>query len=195
MAAWDAEPELDPGSGLPYAFSALPRATHVALWSGAARLVLAQSPYAALLVSLHGTGLYERFVAAEERRREPVRGYLEREHAFQRRLAAELGAGTEGLERNAALLRCWDWMSLLLCGGGEGRLEGVPAVAGSAALELRQAAAGAVAVSPWPFLEPRLELRVWGRLLEGRFADEEALREALAAAPWVELELELRPAG
>ena len=59
MAAWDAAPDLSPASGLPYSFRELPRSTHLALWASAASLVLPQSRYAALLVSLHGTGLYE----------------------------------------------------------------------------------------------------------------------------------------
>src|SRR3954463_1738657 len=59
MAAWDAAPELNHVTGLPYSFRELPRRTHLALWSSAANLVLPQSRYAALLVSLHGAGLYE----------------------------------------------------------------------------------------------------------------------------------------
>ena len=59
MAAWDAAPGLNEASGLPYSFRELPRRTHPALWASAARLVLPQSRYAALLISLHGIGLYE----------------------------------------------------------------------------------------------------------------------------------------
>ena len=66
MAAWDARPELDPATGLPYSFTSMPREMHVGLWSKAARLMLPQGRYAALLVSLHGTGLYERYVPADQ---------------------------------------------------------------------------------------------------------------------------------
>src|SRR5262249_50451930 len=38
MAGWDADPELDADTGLPYTFTTMPRAMHVALWSRAARL-------------------------------------------------------------------------------------------------------------------------------------------------------------
>ena len=46
--------------GRPLSFVEYPRSEHVAIWRGAARRLLAQSRYAALLVSLHGTSLYER---------------------------------------------------------------------------------------------------------------------------------------
>ena len=60
MAAWDAEPKLNPETGLPRSFMQLELDDHLECWSRAARLVLPQSRYAALLVSLHGTALYER---------------------------------------------------------------------------------------------------------------------------------------
>jgi hypothetical protein len=195
MATWDAEPELDPRSGLPYAFSSMPRELHVSLWRNAATLVLAQSRYAALLVSLHGTGLYERFVSAQERGREPVRSYLREQDALQRRLRRSLAADPDEVERNRALVSCWDWLSLFLCEGAQelARMDEVPACGGATALSLRRTGEGAVAVAPWPFAAPRLDLCVEGRLLEGRYDDQATMRAALAEAPWTELELELRP--
>src|SRR5438046_10763989 len=59
MAGWDAQPALNSATGLPYSFREIPRRAHVALWTSAASIVLPQSRYAALLVSLHGTALYE----------------------------------------------------------------------------------------------------------------------------------------
>ena len=46
-------------------------------------------------------------------------------------------------------------------------------------------------LDPWPFRDDRVSLRCEGRRLEGRFDDEEAMRAALGAAPWVTIELEL----
>src|SRR5262245_1577286 len=57
--AWDDEPELNPESGLPYTFVELPLSTHLRLWTQAPRFALTQSRYVALLVSMHGTALYE----------------------------------------------------------------------------------------------------------------------------------------
>ena len=186
MAGWDAEPELDPESGLPYTFTTMPRQMHVALWSRAARLVVAQSAYAALLVSMHGTGLYTRYVSEQERSAEPARSYLEAERAFQHDLAGRLGADRSALERNAALLACWDWMSLFLCTASSHHttVEQVPgAPDGGLTLAWRDRAAGRITVEPWPFSGPALSLSVEGRLLSGRYGDRDELRRALAAAP------------
>jgi hypothetical protein len=194
MAEWDSAPVRDPATGLPYSFTSMPRAMHVALWSRAARLVVAQSAYAALLVSMHGTGLYRRYVSEQERSAEPARSYLAAEQAFQRELADRLGADRVQLERNAALVACWDWMSLFACtaSSDETTVEGVP---GTPHDRLRLAwadrATGRITVDPWPFAEPVLSLAVEGRPVAGPFADQPALQAALAAAPIEQVAIEL----
>src|SRR4051812_8551663 len=77
MAHWDLAPELNAVTGRPRQFFEVPRPTHVALWTAAPARVLTQSRYAALLVSLHGTGLYERFPPGDDPGvRDLVREYL-----------------------------------------------------------------------------------------------------------------------
>ena len=187
MAAWDAAPVLDPRSGLPYSFTSMPRAMHVGLWSRAAQLLIAQSGYAALLVSLHGTGLYERYVSEQERSTDPVRSYLDAERDFQERLLASLGADRDEVARNATLLRCWDWLSLFLCTGAddEGSFGGVPGGDKTADLGVRftDDARLAATLVPWPFDDAALDLPADARLLTGTCADQESLDRALAAAP------------
>ncbi len=51
----------------------------------------------------------------------------------------------------------------------------------------------AVTVDPWPFRDDRVEVACEGRRLEGTFSHEPALRDALAAAPWVALRWVLAP--
>ena len=197
MAAWDAAPVLDPRSGLPYSFTSMPRAMHVELWSRAARLMVAQSGYAALLVSMHGTGLYERYVSEQERAAEPVRGYLAAEYAFQERLRGSLGADAANVARNAALLRCWDWLSLFLCTGAdqEAAFTAVPTDGEPDDLDLRWNDDGReAALGPWPFADATsLEFRVEARLLDGTYPDQTSLDAALAGAPLETLTLVLRP--
>jgi uncharacterized protein DUF3891 len=197
MAAWDAAPVLDPRTGLPYSFTSMPRAMHVELWSRAARLMVAQSPYAALLVSLHGTGLYERYVSEEERRAEPVRGYLESERAWQGGMIAALRADRDEVERNATLLRCWDWLSLFVCTASseEGSFAEVPAADGTTSLTARMPAGGAqaVTVSPWPFAVETLEAELDGRLMRTTAATQAELDHAVAAAPIERLRIRLAP--
>jgi Protein of unknown function (DUF3891) len=197
MAAWDAAPVLDPERGLPYSFTSMPRETHVRLWSQAARLVVAQSPYAALLVSLHGTGLYERYVPKEQHAVQPVRGYLETERTFQDGIVAALGADRGEVDRNAALLRCWDWLSLFACtaSADDGSLDGVPSPGGTATLRAHMPGGdpGAVTVTPWPFRPEQVSVELRGRLLSRPCDSQAALDRALAEAPIEAIRVTLRP--
>src|SRR3954470_6148677 len=114
---WDLRPERPPETGLPRQFFAVDRRTHVALWTSAPGRVLSQSRYAALLVSLHGTGLYERFPPRTDDPEvaQAVQDYLDGQRALQTALAAQVRAPREELARNQALLATWDDLSLALC--------------------------------------------------------------------------------
>jgi hypothetical protein len=194
---WERVPELDPETGLPYTFSALPRLRRLELWSGAAALLLPQSRYAALLVSLHGTLLVERFPpgGGDEVQR-ALAAYLERERDFQARVLESLrgdprygpDATPEAVERNRDLVFDWDGLSLALLHGVEGEKR-----AGGHQLTAVDGDPARVAVSPWPFRDDRVIVACDGRVLTERFADERQLRRGLAKAPWTTIVTELRP--
>lgn len=195
---WERAPELDPATGLPFTFSALAPVRRLELWAGSAELVLPQSRYAALLVSLHGTLLVERFPpeGGEEVAR-AVAAYLEGEHGFQDAVLATLRddpayarhASPEAVARNRDLLFAWDGLSLaLLHGVTEER-----AVAGHT-LAAVAADPGRVTLSPWPFRTETVSLVCEGRRLRGPYADERGLRRSLEAAPWRTLTVRLEPA-
>jgi hypothetical protein len=192
MAEWDLRPERHPDSGLPRQFFELDRRTHLALWTAAPTRVLSQSRYAALLVSLHGTGLYERFPPRTD---DPeiaraVAGYLDGQRALQAQLAAEVGATPEELARNQALLATWDGLSLALC------RDQAPHVVDGFTLDrdVNVSDVQAFTLDPWPFNAGRLAVRVEGRRLTGApYADEPALHAALDRAPVLTIGLALRP--
>lgn len=75
--------------------------------------------YVALLVSIHGTALYE--MRDLERMAEgdvsAVRDYLDGQRALQGGLRASLGVGEEEARRNQRPLWTWDFLSLALCLG------------------------------------------------------------------------------
>jgi hypothetical protein len=178
MAEWDAAPELNTETGRPYSFMEMPLATHLRLWSASPARVIAQSRYAALLVSMHGTALYEmrdlsKLDAAEAG---AVQSYLAAQRGVQQRLAA--GLDPDQVARNQRLIWLWDFLSLGLLLGWEGRsLDGVTLREGT--------------IEPWPFTRDEVTLRTDGRRLDGSFEDETEMRAALEAAPWVELRFEL----
>jgi hypothetical protein len=164
MADWDAAPELNPETGLPQSFMEMGLDTHLRLWSHAPYRVLPQSRYAAVLVSMHGAALYE----MRKRRTPEVERYLHEQRELQRRLGGDFDQAE--LRRDQQLLKTWDSMSLGLCLGWE----------------------SAEDPDPWPFAADEITVHCDGRRLEGRFDNEQAMREALAAAPWETLSFALR---
>jgi hypothetical protein len=188
---WDRRPALNRDTGLPHTFIDLPIEPKIELWSGAAKRLVTQSRYAAVLVSMHGTGLFERFwpQGADP---DLQRRFLESERDFQRELLDTLDADPDEVRRNHLLVRVWDSLSLALClGWDEIKLEEVPAAGELTTLELKAAGAGQVELEPWPFAAGSVHVQAEGRRLAGRFDDEPALHAALDAAPWLQLEFEL----
>ena len=184
----------------------MPITEHLAVWSGAAESMLLQSRYAALLVSMHITWLYQKFPRADASAAEKraIQGFLDRQHALQHRLLRALQADRhyasvavpEVVERNRRLVGLWDWMSLLLCGGlwDERTVADIPTAEGSTTVVLRpqNPDGSAVTVRPWPFRKDQVTLVTEGRRLPRTFTDEQSMRTALAEAPAINLILQLQ---
>jgi hypothetical protein len=182
MAEWDAAPGLNPETGRPYSFMEMPLATHLRLWRAAPGKLLSQSRYAALLVSMHGTALYEmrdlsKLTPADA---DAVRDYLAEQRELQERLGAGLDA--EEVRRNQRLIWLWDFLSLGLLLGWEGR-------------SLDAITIGDGTLEPWPLRDDAITLRTDGRRLDGSFDDEDEMRAALDAAPWVDVRVVLTRVG
>ena len=198
--------------GRPLSFMQQPRLAHVAIWRGAARRLLAQSRYAALLVSLHGTSLYERVEPTPETA-DAIGSYLAEQRALQERLTE--GLDREEVDRNRRLLLALDRLSLMLCHGRATVLEEVPAARGAATIRVEPAgdddAPGTApparddravppgtstvrfVLDPWPFAARAVVVGCEGRLLAGSFSGDAELRAALEAAPWVPLRWAFSP--
>jgi hypothetical protein len=189
MAEWDLAPELNPDTGRPRSFMQMPLLTHLDLWTKAPDKVLTQSPYAALLVSLHGHALYARRDTMEPGTDESraVKRFVEHQEAYQRELIANLGEDPERARRNQVLVWALDFLSLAPLLGWVPDSVPAPTRPGEPHAELSVEAAGplALTVDPWPFGTDELRIRYQGRRLDERFDDEQAMHAALAAAPWV----------
>lgn len=207
---WETTPNLNPDSGRPYSFRDMPTMTHIQLFTPAGRLALAYGRYVALLVSLHGTYLYKRFHDFErdsDDDERAAREFVRAGEQFEAQMIAELQAdpryaewaSDEIVDRNRRLIATWDGMSLALCLGlNEQRsLGGIPTPSGDAEIRLTplDERGLTISVDPWPFSAGEVALVCEGRRLTDRYTDEEAMRAALAAAPWVTLDFTLRPAG
>jgi hypothetical protein len=200
MTAWERAPTLNPGTGRPYTFMNMPTDEHVRGWVEAGQQALVQARYAALLTSLHGTGLYERYhnwTRDSPEEAQAARDYLADEYAFQDVLLATLRndpvyaphATEEAITRNRRLVALWDRLSLALCHGVREpqTIPDVPTATDSATLALAPMGDDPlnVGIDPWPFRDDAVTLVFEGRRFPQTFTDEAAMRAALAAAPWV----------
>jgi hypothetical protein len=169
---WERRPKLDRKTGYPHTFMSLSIREKHAMWRDGPELLLGQSRYAALLVSLHGSRLYSALHRSD----------------FESKIRATLDASDEEIERNRRLVWAWDSMSLaLLLGWRPWTAEQVPAMRGP--VDLRFDEAGTV--TPWPFATATVRVECEGRLLTAPSTRQAELDAALAAAPWVDLTYEL----
>ena len=204
-ALWERAPILNPQTGRPYSFLDMPAKMRLALVSSASALLLTQSRYAALLVSLHFTGLYETYdlrrASGEER--QAMQDFLAREYAFQQHMLASLRgdpfyapyATPDLVARNRHLLSTWDALSLALCFGLQPvkAFSHVPTRSGETTMTVTRAGDDPTqgTVDPWPFREETVTLHCEGRRVLETFTDEETMRVALASAPWVTITMQL----
>lgn len=204
-ASRDLEPLYDPERGRPRSFMEMPLELHLQLFRDGPRALLAQSRYAALLVSMHGWRLYQRreLDELEPPKAQAIRDFLEDQRRFQHELIAELrsdpttapAAGEEQIERNSMLVWTWDYLSLALClAWSPATAKRAPAGDGEVDLDLRAADPEHVRVAPWPFDQPTVSVHCEGRRLAEHYDSEGELRAAFAEAPLERLELSLLPA-
>ncbi|MFZ0092033.1 MAG: DUF3891 family protein [Solirubrobacteraceae bacterium] len=212
MARWDLDPIRNPDTGLPQSFMEMGADVNAGLWTrGPVRLVT-QSRYGALLAIMHGRRLYERhdLAAASPRDAPVIRAFLGHARELESSLLASLRddpatapyAAPPVVERNSRLVWIWDQISLaLLLDWAPMRLESVPGTGDErvdVALEpVAQETSGStdavsvVSLNPWPFAASSVHVHCEGRRLGHGFADDGALAEGLARAPWETVEFAL----
>lgn len=196
MLEWDRDPALDPQTGLPVTVSGMELSTHLPLRLLGPERLRAQSPYAALLVSLHHTSFYAQppKLGLLRKRGRQINSYLAGSAEFQRQLREELGAPDPQVERNWRLVRAWDGLShCLMYDRAPGALEAVPSADGRLARLKFGERDGHHTLDPWPFQSERVSASTEARLLERTFSDRESLRGGLARAPQIDLSYELVP--
>jgi Protein of unknown function (DUF3891) len=194
FSSCDLDPILNPDSGLPYSFMEMPLPQHLGVWSDAPRRLLAQSRYAALLVSMHGARLYRRRNLEElgADQAEAVRTYLRAEERFQGYLISSLRTDPARLERNSQLVWIWDFLSLVICLDWAPRTaRDAPSVDGPVDIEIVPGQRPRTAtLTPWPFRADAVSVHCDCRRLQGRFETDDGLRDAFARASWERLEFE-----
>lgn len=191
---WDRRPALNAAAGRAASFVEVDALPRLVMWRGAAERVVAQNPYAALLVSLHATNIHTRFGdpdSLDDAERTALDGLLAEQAATQRTLLDRLDVGREHAERDGDFVFCLDAISLILCHGGAER--DLPPVDGRT-LRLEWLGEAEATLRPWPLAVDALEVGLHARRLTRRFEDEAALHTALDEAPWSTLGWRLRRA-
>jgi hypothetical protein len=207
--AWERTPAVRDGA--PVDFPHIDRTTHVALYQEGIRQAIAAGDRVGLLVSLHGSGLYEGRggldpgpVTPRSDRPPAVQAFLAEQDAVQAGLRARIAEpADEGWEWAAyRLLQTWDALSLHLTwragpAGREGSLPLVPRAPGDPGVTLRLRPGGGDdhVCDPWPFAGDRVDLPVRARTIPDRaYRSDADLAGELAAAPWRTVTHVMRPA-
>lgn len=191
-ARFDRLPMLNRETGLPRSFLDLTIQEHLAIWQDAPDLLVSQSAYAALVVSLHGLSLSSLRSRQAPDDARALQSHLSHERARQADLCRELGVTDLQKERVRRQMWAWDGISLALC--SEWRpfsVTDVPTVNGATTIELRNRPDGTATIDPWPFESQRIEVRCEARRLEHGYEDEASMRKALAQASPITLEFVL----
>lgn len=213
MARWDLTPVRHPETGLPASFMQMGAAANAGLWSAGPQGLVTQSRYAALLAIMHGRRLYAGFDLDSATAADAAAVTTFRRHAaeLEGTLLASLRvdpvcarhATPERVARNSQLVWTWDLVSLALLSDWAPRpLEAVPTAEGDAVDIALEAVDGPArpggrdlvhSLDPWPFRTPEVRVHCEGRRLTHGFADDHALSEGLAQAPWETVEFVLVP--
>jgi hypothetical protein len=207
---WDAQPRLQPETGRPYNFINMPIDEHLAIYERCIRLAAEQHPYAGLLVSLHGAGLYRNRYGhmphladkpVPEADRARVDAFLAAQEALQREWLHDLHPDPQVLWTHYRWLQCWDALSVfvsLTCGSDRaGFVVGpVPRWPGGLEADLKITGAGGstFSVAPWPFAPRQVDLFLPVRYLPDRaYVSDAEFAEEYAAAPTQSLHVTLVP--
>jgi hypothetical protein len=189
---WERDPEFDAATGLPRHFNALSGHEHVPMWEQGVRDALANwGLWAGLLILRHGSHIYRLGIlgnrmAPSAESLAAMEGYMAREVAWSADLMAKLGVDEGQVTANQRKLAMVDSIALGLCWGQE-RFD-------CNGTTLIRRGARVATLDPWPLAVPRITLESETIHLPGRFADAEAMRAGLAAAPRERLVFELEAA-
>lgn len=187
---WETSPTFDPATGRPHSFRAIGAALHAPMWErGVDRAQAAWGRRVALLVSRHGSTIYERFsdrhrsegVDARTEDDRAAQDYLRRHRSLQGGWARALGIDVDVVMREADLLAFADTLSLVLCGALP-RPTQLDVAGRTITLLPCPDAPDTYSLAPWPFVLDEVTFETEARVLpsSGRFADEPGMLAWLA---------------
>jgi len=193
---WERDPDLDPATGGACDFLDVDVRRHLEFYRAGIQEAVDNDPYAGLLVSLHGTGIYRGrhgldpglgFRRLDGGDAAPIGSFIAEQEALQSRLAAELAVDPLEVWGAYRLLEVADRFSLYFCRPRSGGAVALGPLAGRAgedvAIRLEPRGDWTVTLRPNPFgREVALNLR--RRLLpDRRWSSPAEFQRALRATP------------
>ncbi len=187
-AVWEQSPMIDPETGKPVTFLDVRVPAHLAFYRAGIAAITDEDPYAGLLVSMHGAGIYRqrygmepglKLTHADEVKRQVDAFVDEQEADYAERIAA---TGVEEGRRWAdyKLLQLYDRLSLYFCmrdveGGEEAELQGY---------RLEPLGPWHVRMEPFPFTASPARFGLLRRVLPKRdWTQQTFRRELFGTAP------------
>lgn len=186
-AVWEQSPMCDVRSGKPLNFLDVGVPAHLAFYRAGIAAISEQDPYAGLLVSMHGAGIYRgRYGLQPELKltfagevREQVDAFVaEQESTFEAR-ETELGVSEPERMHDYQLLQVFDRLSLLFCMNDTLS----PPPTELMGYRCEPAGAAAITMSPFPFDGAEQQFSLLRRIVpRGEWSDGAAFRRDLFAA-------------
>lgn len=200
---WESHPSLDPETGRAWQFYSLTPHEHVPLYRRGIREASEYDPYAGLLVSMHGAGLYNgrygTFQLREQKWTPDERALVEEFLDEQERFQQSLGERIRGRQLhthvttdpevwyNYKLLQVWDRLSLqyVFFKAADGQIAPLPLPDGTdRVLDIKSRGLLTIALDPYPFDDDNLLFPITARVIQQKhYGSAEAFLEAYLKAP------------
>jgi hypothetical protein len=211
---WELMPTLDGKTRMPNTFMSVPTEEHILLYQRGIERLVKVDHYAALLVSMHCAGLYDRaratipgysakYVKSSETTL--VTDFVQRLRLQQLRLKVDLRANPatknlvveETLKANFERLEALDRLSLHLCLNPQENsvIEAVPKddSGNEVDLDLRNEGGNVLTLAPYPFRREMLEVSIMARRIPKRvYVDDIDFQKTLSQAQFFAIKFTLR---
>jgi hypothetical protein len=199
-AVWEQAPMCDLETGTPVNFLDVGVLSHLAFYRAGIAAVTEQDPYAGLLVSMHGAGIYRgrygqqpelQLTFADDAREQVDAFVAEQEGAFARR-DAEVGVTEEERRADYELLQLYDRLSLLFCTADTLS----PPASDFSGYRFSPDGAGTIAMDPFPLAESEQRFSLLRRLIpKRRWRDGSEFRRDLLDSEPERTEITIRARG
>jgi hypothetical protein len=199
-AVWEQAPMCDVQSGKPLNFLDVGVLAHLAFYRAGIAAISEQDPYAGLLVSMHGAGIYRgryglqpelSLTFAGEVRAQVDAFVAEQESKFEAR-ERELGITEQERRHDYELLQVYDRLSLLFCMNDTLS----PPPTELMGYQVQPGGDGAVTMTPFPFEGGEQQFSLVRRLVPPKnWSDGQAFRRDLFAAEPESTSITIRAAG